>query len=282
MIWQDVKKTQRRRTRHYKKRNPVTVRHFVPYFKFTVKAALFAGVLFLGSVTFDALYSKLLTVEYFYVQEMIFSGCEKANEDDLYEISGVDHSTSMLALDLKELTKKIKRHPWVKDVAVKKQMPDKVYIGIKERKPVAIVNIDNLYYVDSDAVVFEKLKKGDPTDFLLITGLTEETAFSASGESKDLLKEAVALVRLLSERDTFTDAEVSEINLNADKGITLFTYKNAIPIKVGFRFSHERFDKLDRVFAELKRRSITPEYIDIDYDKRVVVKVADPGDKGGV
>ena len=273
-MWHDVKKTQRRRTRHFQKRNPVTLRHFVPVFKFGIKLALFAGLMFLGTLACKGVYKKLLKAEYFYVNKMVFKGCEKADENKLYKISGVGNDTSMFSLDLRELAGNIKKDPWVKSVSVKKQLPDKLYVGITEREPIAIVNIKNLYYVDEDGVVFKKLSKGDDTNFLVITGLPKETAFGNSGESEELLSEAIALINMLEERDNFSGSDVSEINIDTMKGITLFTYKNATPIKIGFDFTHKRFDKLSRVLKELKRKSLTAEYIDIDYDKRVVVKLA--------
>ncbi|MFC1855712.1 cell division protein FtsQ/DivIB, partial [Thermodesulfobacteriota bacterium] len=81
-------------------------------------------------------------------------------------------------------------------------------------------------------------------------------------------------IEMLKERSSFSEKDISEINLNPDTGMTLFTYNSALPVKLGFDFSDDRFERLEMVFSELKKRSFMPEYIDLGYDNKVVVKVA--------
>jgi cell division septal protein FtsQ len=273
----DFNKNKRKRTRHFKKKNKKSLKFLVPFTKLALKAAMVAGFIFLSGVALKALYKNFQKVEYFYVKKMVFKGCEKSKESDLYKLSGLDEKTSMISLDLNKLSRNIQRHPWVKSVSVKKQLPDRIMVGINEREPVAMVNLDNLYYVDSGSVVFKRLEKGDSTDFLVITGLTQEEAFSDDEDDKALLSDALSLIEMLKERKTFSDKDISEINLDSVRGITLFTYNGAMPIKVGHNFSHDRFNKLLRVMKELKKKSLLAEYIDIDYDKKVVVKIAANG-----
>jgi cell division protein FtsQ len=271
----DFKRKQIRRTKHFKRKNPLTFKDVVSAIKISLKIAAALGLVFFSGVLCEKAYQKLEDVSYFHIKRIAFKGCVKSNEDDLYELSGVNKKSSMFFVDLKNLAQKIEKHSWVKDVSVKKRMPDKLFIGVKEREPIAMINLDTLYYVDEGGIIFKKLEKGDDTDFPVITGLDKGSVFNKKNRnSKRLIARAINLIDMLKERDLFSDKDISEINLDAERGVTLFTYDNAMPIKVGFEFSHDRFDKLLRVFEEIREMALKAEYIDIDYDERVVVKVA--------
>lgn len=270
----NLKKKPIRRTRHFKKKNPMTFKRLLPLLKTSLKVAALLALVLSSDFLFNKVYQRLEKVSYFHVRKMVFRGCENSKEKDLYKISSVTNTSSMLSLDLNKVAWNIEKHPWVKKVSIKKQLPEKLLVGIKEREPVAMLNLDNLYYVDAEGVVFKKVESGDDTDYLVITGLSEKDAFSKKDEDKRLLVKSIELINMLKERDTFSDRDVSEMNLDENNGITLFTYDNAMPIKIGFDFSNKRFDKLLRVMKELKEKSLKAEYIDIDYDERIVVKIA--------
>lgn len=270
----DYKRKKIKRTKHFKKRNRLKLQDIVPVLKTGIRGVMIICAVSLVLLLCGYLFSKIKDSSYFHVKKMVFKGCENSKEEDLCKISGVIGEKSLFSIDPMVIAKKISSHPWVKEAGVKKQYPDKLNVYVKEREPVAIVSLDNLYYIDKEGTIFKKLEKEDKTDYLVITGLSEEEAFSDNKDDKDKIFKAIDLIKFLSKRDTFSDKNVSEINLCEDKGITLFTYNEAIPIKVGTQFSKSEFDRLDRVFKELKKKSMKPEYIDIDYDKRVVVKVA--------
>jgi cell division septal protein FtsQ len=272
MMTGDYKRKKIRRTKHFRKKNRLTFNDIVPAIKVGMKAFIAVGVVSAVLVLCGYLFNKLKDSPYFYVNKMVFKGCEKVKGEDLYKLSKVDGNTSIFSLDMKEIAKNISKHPWVKKISVKKQFPNKLNIYVEERRPIAMVNLDNLYYIDEEGVIFKKLEKEDDSDFLVITGLSEDKAFSDDMESKKNILGAISLINMLSQRETFSDKDVSEINLDESVGITLFTYNDAIPIKVGTFFSNKRFDGLERVLEELKKKSIRPERIDIDYDKRIVVK----------
>lgn len=270
----DYKKNNVKRTKHFKRKNPVTVKSFVPalkmLFKVSVICTAIAVAVFLGIKAQKSLNSS----EYFYIKQMVFKGCGKAKEEELYKLADIDDRTNLLALDLNDVVVKILRHPWIKNVNIKKQYPDKLFIGIEEREPVAMVNLDNLYYVDIDGEIFKKLEQDDSRDFIVISGLSAQKAFSNNAEDKKLVNRAISLIKMLKQRKSFTDNDVSEILLDERLGITLFTYNSAIPVRVGFQFQNDRFDRLTRVLGELDKSEKVPEYIDIDYNQKVVVKVA--------
>ena len=274
MMKGDYKRKKVRRTKHFVKRNRLKLTDIVPALKSGVKGLMIISAASLVILMCGYLFNILKDSSYFHVRKMIFKGCENAKEEDLCKLSGVIGKESLFSVDPREIAKNISRHPWVKEASVKKQFPDKLNVYVEEREPIAMVNLDNLYYIDKEGVIFKKLEKEDDTDYLIITGLNEEEAFSDDIDGKDNIFQAISLIDMLSKRGAFSDKNVSEINLCDDKGIILFTYNDAIPIKVGARFSNNRFDRLERVFKELKKKSIRPEYIDIDYDKRVVVKTA--------
>ena len=58
------------------------------------------------------------------------------------------------SINLKEVSYKIEKHPYVKAVRVSKRFPNKIMVEIVERTPVAILQIDPMLLLDEDGVVY--------------------------------------------------------------------------------------------------------------------------------
>ncbi len=270
----DYKNKTIKRTKHYKKRHRITFKKdILPailfFFKGVAAAAMLGGLLFLG----HTLYLKVKSSPYFYVRSVIFQGCDNASDKDLYALSGIKPNTSLLSMDAKVVSDKVANHPWVKRAITQKQLPNKLKIKVIEREPVAIVSLDGLYYLGESGVIFKKLEKADGADYIVVTGIKKSEAFSKKAKNRRKLTQVVKLIELLKSREVFNDKNVSEINLSRDNGITLYTYDGALSIKVGKSFSSGQFDRLVTILGKLKERDVSAERIDLDYDKRVVVKV---------
>ncbi len=273
MMSVDYKTRKIKRTKHFKKKNTLTVKDLVPFIKFGFKVTFLALMVITGYLAWGQVSSRLKEAPYFQVRKMAFKGCVKVREDELYAQSGITDETNLFALDMKELAANMTKHPWVKKVAVKKQYPDRLIVTVEEREPVAMVNLDRLYYIDEDGEVFKKVVKGDNTYYPVITGVSEYEAFSKRADDKKLIMKAISLIDMLQLRDDFTDKDISEINISEIDGLVLYTYRGALPVKVGHDISNKAFDRLVRVFKELDKMGVHSKFIDIDYDKRVVVRV---------
>ncbi|MEF3168489.1 MAG: FtsQ-type POTRA domain-containing protein [Deltaproteobacteria bacterium] len=72
------------------------------------------------------------------------SGNFRVPQDEILAASGLSAGMSTLSIDLSSVAKGVEGHPWIETCTVKRILPDRVEISVKERKPVAVIGTDKL------------------------------------------------------------------------------------------------------------------------------------------
>jgi hypothetical protein len=93
--------------------------------------------------------------EIFSVREIQVKAGEKVGGSEIVETAGLSQGVSIWRVDPQAIEKKIARHPWVKQVLVRREFPRRVVIEVEEREPKAIAALGKLYYVDRDGYIFK-------------------------------------------------------------------------------------------------------------------------------
>ena len=122
----------------------------------------------------------LLTHPYFAVREVKVLGAEKLKGADIVVMSGLGPNTRIWSIDPAVLEERVRQHPWVKRVVVRRELPARLVITIEEWKAGGIVALDQLYYVADNGVIFKAVDEGDSVDYPFITGL-RAAALGAAG-----------------------------------------------------------------------------------------------------
>jgi cell division protein FtsQ len=213
------------------------------------------------------------------VGEVKILGCTNAPESELLELTGVHFGSSLSALDLKELSRRLARHPWVKQAQVTRDWARKaLVIEVQERVPEALILFDGLYFVDRQGEIFKRVERGDRLDFPILTGLKIQEVRRGSPEAVATLHQALAFLDLLQYRKGFTSRDISEIHLNPQKGLTVFTVKEGMAIRLGFGEFKDKLDRLEKILPDLKRKVHQVESVDLNIPKRVVVRLKETGE----
>ncbi|MBW2637975.1 MAG: FtsQ-type POTRA domain-containing protein, partial [Deltaproteobacteria bacterium] len=202
--------------------------------------------------------------------DTIVRGCEKVSEREVCELAGVDTSMNILAVNLDKMTDKIKGNPWIKDVSIGRELPNRLVIEIVERKPAALIKKnEDLYIIDRNEEIFKGLGERDCINLPVLTGFSENGAVN-----KGLLKMAFDLLDYLSRSDTFPKMKnVSEINGSDIYGFSVFT-NNQMFIQLGFENYEKKFERLNRILLDLAKKDLDEGCLKIDLTdyNRVIVQ----------
>jgi cell division protein FtsQ len=211
------------------------------------------------------------------VGEIKIMGCMNATESELLSLAKVDFQASLAHLDLREVSQRLAKHPWVEKVKVKRDWARKaLIIEVQERVPRALILLEDLYLIDRYGKVFKRAEPKDRLDIPVLTGLTRKAIMERDKRALELVHQALELLELLGQRKVFTPREVSEIHLSRQHGLTLFTLNEGIPIRLGSGEMEDKLNRLERVLPDLRRRSEKVEYLDLNYPRKVVVKMKAP------
>jgi cell division protein FtsQ len=210
-------------------------------------------VLGLVSVLLVAGYLYFSKSDYFAVRHLKITGLGHLTMDEVLKASGLDRPVNNLTFDAKAAVSGLSGLPWVEEASVSRVLPDGLLVTVKEYQPKALVSLDQLYYLDEKGRAFKKLDPGENPDLPIISGFSLDELVSGGPLVMEGLKEAFSLMDILEARtDDFRLDSVSEINYDHDIGLTVFTRRSGLKLRVGFGSYLEKFRRLGRVMAHLK------------------------------
>jgi len=208
------------------------------------------------------------------VGEVSIMGCMNITESELVNLAHVDFKANMANLDLREISSRLAKHPWVEKAKVKRDWSRRaLIIEVQERVPQALILLDDLYLVDRHGEVFKKAEPRDQLDFPVFTGLDTREVMERNPQAMNLVSQALELLGILRQRKMFTPRDVSEIHLSKQSGLTIVTLKEGIPIRLGSGGLADKIDRLEKVLPDLQTKIKDVEYLDINYPRKVVVKI---------
>lgn len=250
-------------------RKPLNLKKYLrPFARITfvlVGVSLACGLVFAG-------YRALGSLTPFRLKNIHISATKRLTRAEVVAFADVEPGQDLLRMNLKKMGDQLALNPWVETVRIRRYYPDTISISITEREPLAVVNMGYLHYLDNKGTVFKCLNQGDRLDYPVVTGFSEDDLNSDPAGMKEALKTTSELLAFLREKCSFILADVSEIHYDKGYGFTLFTASGALPIKVGSGDFSGKFGRLARIYQNLKIQQQTIQYIDLDYNDKIIVK----------
>ncbi len=231
-------------------------------------------LLFLSFALFigHRVYAHLLGDAMFRVREVEVEGCQRIGKETLLSLLRIEGMPNLFTLRLREIVERLESHPWIDEVKVRKIFPDRIWVQVVERKPIAILQLEQLYYIDAKGVIFSPLGDGDPYDFPYLTGLSREILEKHPEEANRLISKALELLRIAGGEKVPPLEEISEIHMEKNFGVKCFTDGEGLEIKMGWEGFGEKVRKLSLIWSDLKKRGWGASSIDCTDARRVVVK----------
>lgn len=233
------------------------------------KFALF--VLLLGGAVLAA--RQIFHSGYFGVAKVRVENLGRVSEEEVVALSDIRPGMNIFDLELEMIGRKIEENPWIATARVERVLPREVVISVRERVPKAVINLGYLYYLDAGGEIFKVLGPEDSIDYPVVTGIDRRTLLENPGDCRKLLAEAVLLLDELAGRRIFSLEDVSELNIDPTDGLTLYTFRGGIPVRMGYSSFSSKLDRLERIYPELEPRLPALKYIDLNVADRVIVKV---------
>jgi len=205
-------------------------------------------------------YNFAMCADYFRLKNTTVRGCNKVSKEKVVELAEISSSMNILTANLGKMARGIEDDPWIKDVSVGREFPDRLVIEVVERDAVALLKNDkDLYVVDRDGEVFKKFEAGDTVDIPVFAG------FYRNGSVREsLLERAFEFLDCLSKRDNFPRAwNVSEIYVDDVYDFSVFT-DNHLFLNLGFGDYEKKLKRLKRVMEDLARRDLDRTFLSID------------------
>ena len=198
------------------------------------------------------------------------SGNRYLTDDEVLELVGINMGQNIFRIRLARISQRIESHPKVLQATVWRQPPGQLAIKISERRPVALLRLsDHLREVDKFKVILPIDPRASNFDLPFITGLELGELEPGKSSSSEALARAIAIIEHLEDSELLL--EISEINVEDPRNLVLYL-TDGCQVRMGQAPVDEKVSCLQRALKDLQRRSITPDYIDLRFEGKVVVK----------
>ena len=165
--------------------------------------------------------------EQLYVQRIEFTGTDRATEAQLRHLSDVKNGSTIWEVDLRDVSERVREHPWVAAVRVERRLPGTIEVHVTEHKPVAVLAFDDgLFYVDEHGTAFARATSSD-LDYPIVTGVGPELEAAHPDLPRWVIHDALWLIAELDDRDLVRREQISEVSFHRARGFAIHTSGSA-------------------------------------------------------
>ncbi len=242
------------------------------HFMFATKCALVIG---LASAVVFIVQTAHSSDDLFPVSSIEVVDAQRLDVGELTESLGAVLPPNLLAVDLHRVRALVESEAWVDAAVVRRKLPDRLMIHVRERVPVAVAAIENqLFVVDRHGVVLDEF--GPNYESLtrpIVQGLRNIAVENAVFENQQRMHRYLEVVRDLSGGATDHTASISEIDVGSLERIAVVAIDDPVPIYLGkeeFRSRYEVFLSQKDLYLRLKEKYGLIEYVDVTYDRKII------------
>jgi len=207
------------------------------------------------------------------IEEVIIRGNDCLSEDEIFYKSGIQLGENIFKLDLKKSIDFLIQEPRIKEVEIKRVIPNKIIVSLTERKAAAIVHIGEEYFFSTkEGMVLSKIDRteegfalpllsGLEIDEIKIGEIIDKPEFRTALESINLaeviLPRRFCRVEILSPDDFMICNKDDTLKVRANKPEVIINKENLL---------REALEKIER-------EKLLVEYIDIRFKDSLVIKL---------
>ncbi|MFQ5431051.1 MAG: cell division protein FtsQ/DivIB [Nitrospinota bacterium] len=196
-----------------------------PVIMFLALATIMAGLLKISS----SIYREAVTHPYFQVKAVDITGLKNVSREELLSVIRPLLEGSIFTSDIGGIANFLKANPWIGDVSIRRRYPDTLWIGVTERVPAAIVQIDPgiRYLIDREGHLLGKSEGNN--GHVLITGIAAPV--SGTRLEDDRLNDAFRLTEMFKRDVLFHDyaaavdvSDLDKITVRTENSGTIITF----------------------------------------------------------
>lgn len=214
------------------------------------------GVLIIAGLSMVCVfgYSVVTQCDYLKAKKVYVSGEKQLSKQEVLAQAKVTSGMNILFANLGVMRKRLLAHPDIISADVGRIFPDTLYINIKEQQPLAIVDFENKYVMNTQGDIYKKYSGTASTALPEVSGLLYSDFFQDTGKKPN---PHLAVLQILTtdkkDLETHFGGPIDKIHVDRQMGITLFTKAPVRKIKLGYGDYRKKIADLNTVFDYMER-----------------------------
>ncbi len=199
-------------------------------------------------------------------------GMENVAPEQVAGVFRADVGRNLFQISLDERRRALEQIPWIESAAVMRLLPDRLQVSLRERKPVAFVQIGSrISLMDLHGVVMEMpASRQKQYSFPVVVGMSESDPRSTR-EAR--MKIYSALIGALDAQGGRYSEDLSEVDLSdpEDVRITVADPAGAVLVHLGSSHFLERYQVYLAHVAEWRQQLQRLDSVDLRYERQIIV-----------
>ena len=259
-----------------------------------LKIMLLVGGMTGTSLLLILAYDTVTQSSYFEARTITVEGNQRFSKETILKQAGLKLHDNILSVNLNTLRYSLMADPWVAAAEVERELPDAIHIRIKERGPIAIVDLNRparlasqpacqLFYLDEEGEIFKPVESSDKVRVPVVTGLALSDIDFNDQSGFRLFRAVMEVLRLSRlHQNVIPLHALHRIHVDREMGLTLYTFlapcslsatpdcapaftgktdrqtpgsRNAVTIKLGFGDYESKYSRLGDMVPYLKKES---------------------------
>ena len=193
-------------------------------------------------------------------------------EQDVTAIADVFRGQGILRADIQGAAQRALANPWIRSVRIERRLPGTIRIAVVEREPAVRIDAGSgRYLADAHGTVIARADEEQPAHRRLPVVMLRSSELRP-GQQIDApeLDEALALLEELGRRGGW---RFGEVTVKAASLSSLTVVYEGCEVRLGPGGHAEKLRRLAEVVADVKRRNVAYEYIDLRSERQAAVMV---------
>ena len=203
------------------------------------------------------------------------TGCQQLDEKVIRAAFDEDLGQSLADIPVEQRRAQLLETSWIKDASVARLWPDRIWVHVVERTPVAFVRVASgkgglrSRLIDGQGVFLDPIP-GARFELPVLDGVSAELPAPARQERVALY---LALMRDLDSREPYYGARLSQIDVAdpTNAKVTVAHLGDVIELEMGDRLFRDRFETFLKYIENWKRQFGSVGWVDLRYEDQVVV-----------
>ncbi|MBF0242688.1 MAG: FtsQ-type POTRA domain-containing protein [Desulfamplus sp.] len=275
---------------------------FMQLVEIALKTILIAMVLSLTTLLFIFITNAVTQSNMLAIKEITVFGTKRLSKEEVIEQAEIFPEDNIFSINIRHTRLRIVSHPWIEDASVKRSLPSKIIIAIKEESPLAVVHIPDkadiilnrkgIPFTESDAIGSDIYI--DNITLPTITGLTLSKKDGIYGFYGKLYESVIGLLvmkndgviqKILADEESGIEMDfVVNSSLQVQSNFTLSQqeiestlFREPVRVKIGFDNYDEKFKIIRHIVNYMQKNKINKQVwsIDLINPENVVIKVKD-------
>jgi len=245
-----------------------------------------AAVVALAAATglFILVHDLATQCDYFAARQIIIEGNQRISPEHVARQARIRMGDNILAVNLSLVRKRLLAHPWIADAEIRREIPSRLIIRIKEHRALALVDFGQKFLMNDQGQIFKAWDRSDPADLPVVSGLDvsdlpvfgriQSSEKNGTPTNSAPFKAVMQVLQMgLQQGSILPNRTVRQIKVDRQIGLTLYAFDGIKAINLGYSDYPGKYHMLANLFSYFRRHQNTLDFdrIDLNNLERVVV-----------